>query len=636
MTTATAEWVSVADTAIEVRKALKKAFPGFKFTSVKSKSYSGGASIYIDWVDGPTVAEVDVVIDFYKGSTFDSMTDMKSSRPAVEYEGRTIRWGADFISTNRSYSAEFFHEIVDKICSDFGVTKPPISDGDGGKPWFKHDEAIQQEWWARFNCYPDQRFYQEAKHWSKFASPEATAAGSVAAIDGVSVTRNEAKGGIEITFPGKPDEDARSALEFRGFRPAKRDGQWYWYAKFTDALWVFAQSLATGSVPGATDAVLSDPNHQPKPGDLVKSPTAIGIIKGSPLAAVKLGSQATADKLRKVAESFQKRIDFCFADRQTNTHKRAREAEHFRKEGAGLRLCQNLALKLAEKHEDGSIPGFLSGISTKVQVEWLTPKARFFNLERADVERLGGESHHAWLSEHSGRVFQGDNWATERKWMAAIGVADAAQLDKVLGELMALIGGESEADKKARELADLERGLEFAKITSFFQTPPDIVARMIDHACLWPGSLVLEPSAGNGCLADAIALEDDITLHCCEINHRLRGILEHKGHHLVSDEFMEYAANTREEYDRVVMNPPFEDDQDIQHVMAAFMLLKPRGILVAIVGEGAFCREKGEGPEFREFLKRVCIHEEKLPSGTFKMTGVASRLIVLENPEVLS
>jgi protein-L-isoaspartate O-methyltransferase len=514
------------------------------------------------------------------------------------------------------------------------VTKPPISSGD--RPWFEYDEAIQQEWWAKFRCYPEQRFYQAVKNWSKFVVPEAATAGVVSPIDGVSVTRNEAKDGIEIVFPGKPEEDTRSTLRLHGFRSAKRDGQWYWYARFSGIRWVFAQSLATGGVPGIADAVLSDSINQPKLGDLVKSPTAIGVIKGSPLAAVKLGNQATADKLRKVAESFQKRIDFCFADRLTNTHKRAREAEHFRKEGAGLRLCQNLALKLAEKHEDGSIPGFLSGISTKVQLEWLTPKARFFNLGRADVERMGGESHHAWLSEHSGRVFQGENWAAERKWMAAIGITDAAQLDKVLGELMALIGGESEADKKARQLAELERGLEFAKITSFFQTPPDVVARMIDHACLEPGQLVLEPSAGNGCIADAITEIEGVTLHCCEINHRLRGILQHKGYDVVSDEFMEYAANTREEYDRVVMNPPFEDEQDIQHVMVAFMLLKPRGILVAIVGEGAFFREKGEGPEFREFLKRVCIHEEKLPSGTFEMTGVASRLIVLENSEVLS
>ena len=54
------EYLSVADTAKLVRSALKKAFPGVKF-SVRSTSYSGGSSVRVGWTDGPQTAEVDKV-----------------------------------------------------------------------------------------------------------------------------------------------------------------------------------------------------------------------------------------------------------------------------------------------------------------------------------------------------------------------------------------------------------------------------------------------------------------------------------------------------------------------------------------------------------------------------------------------
>jgi len=46
-------YVSVTDTAKEIRKTLKLHFAGVKF-SVRSKSYSGGASVNVSWTDGPT------------------------------------------------------------------------------------------------------------------------------------------------------------------------------------------------------------------------------------------------------------------------------------------------------------------------------------------------------------------------------------------------------------------------------------------------------------------------------------------------------------------------------------------------------------------------------------------------------
>ena len=48
-------------------------------------------------------------------------------------------------------------------------------------------------------------------------------------------------------------------------------------------------------------------------------------------------------------------------------------------------------------------------------------------------------------------------------------------------------------------------------------------------------------------------------------------------------------------YDRVVMNPPFDLERDIDHVMHAMEFLKPDGLLVAIMSAGTEWRgdEKG-------------------------------------------
>ena len=72
-------YLTVAETAILVRAALKRHFPNTKF-SVRSKSYSGGASIDISWTDGERTALVKPVADGFEGRSFDGMNDLASNQ----------------------------------------------------------------------------------------------------------------------------------------------------------------------------------------------------------------------------------------------------------------------------------------------------------------------------------------------------------------------------------------------------------------------------------------------------------------------------------------------------------------------------------------------------------------------------
>lgn len=72
-------YLRVAETAKLVRAALKPAFPGVTF-SVRSSSYSGGASIDVSWTDGPTVGAVTRVAGPFAGAGFDGMIDLKTGK----------------------------------------------------------------------------------------------------------------------------------------------------------------------------------------------------------------------------------------------------------------------------------------------------------------------------------------------------------------------------------------------------------------------------------------------------------------------------------------------------------------------------------------------------------------------------
>lgn len=102
--TKSAKYVSCADTAKLVRAALKENFPGQKF-SVKSKTYSGGASITVHWMDGAPEKSVAAVVKAFEGASFDGMIDLKSYHKS-ELNGELVHFGADFIFTDHSFSAE--------------------------------------------------------------------------------------------------------------------------------------------------------------------------------------------------------------------------------------------------------------------------------------------------------------------------------------------------------------------------------------------------------------------------------------------------------------------------------------------------------------------------------------------------
>lgn len=212
-----------------------------------------------------------------------------------------------------------------------------------------------------------------------------------------------------------------------------------------------------------------------------------------------------------------------------------------------------------------------------------------------------------------------------------MGITTPEQYKAALQEFNQYRGGAIKADP-AKEL---ERKLVGQKVgIDFFPTPPTTAQKMVDMADIQPGMKVLEPSAGTGNIAEVIR-KSGIEPEVGEISTALREVLEAKKFKLVSNDFMEKKIGG---YDAIVMNPPFSNNQDIQHIQHAYDLLKPGGRLVSIVGEGAFFRSGKTESAFRDWLEQTGAQVETLEPGTFTdksllaTTGVNARLVKIVKP----
>ena len=82
-------------------------------------------------------------------------------------------------------------------------------------------------------------------------------------------------------------------------------------------------------------------------------------------------------------------------------------------------------------------------------------------------------------------------------------------------------------------------------------------------------------------------------------------------------------------YDRVVMNPPFDRERDIDHVMHALKFLKPDGCLIAIMSAGTEFRETRKSVAFRELMDKMGAKWRDLPPGSFASVGTNCNTIML-------
>ena len=178
-----------------------------------------------------------------------------------------------------------------------------------------------------------------------------------------------------------------------------------------------------------------------------------------------------------------------------------------------------------------------------------------------------------------------------------------------------------------------ERELIGKKLPGFFPTPQPVIEELLEYAGIADGHTVLEPSCGKGDIVQAIGREaPGAQVTAIEQNRTLADVLSTKGIAAQFADFLEHDGS----YDRVVMNPPFEKGQDIDHVRHAYELLASGGRLVSVMSEGPFYRSDAKATEFRQWADALGAESYELPEDAFKgtdafrQTGVRTRLFVAD------
>jgi hypothetical protein len=116
----------------------------------------------------------------------------------------------------------------------------------------------------------------------------------------------------------------------------------------------------------------------------------------------------------------------------------------------------------------------------------------------------------------------------------------------------------------------------------FYPTPANLAARVVDLAEIGPDDIVLEPSAGQGAIAELLPKGRTV---CVEASALHCAVLQAKGLAVEHADFLEWHPEIAPT--RVVMNPPFDRMQWERHVEHAACLLAPGGRLVSILPASA-------------------------------------------------
>lgn len=235
------------------------------------------------------------------------------------------------------------------------------------------------------------------------------------------------------------------------------------------------------------------------------------------------------------------------------------------------------------------------------------------------------------------RIFKNGNahlWFTRDDLVTKVNQILADHYGETLGDDMT---------KEADPLKDIKTTP--AKRYGFFPTPDAAAEIAFGKLSTLHGKdkdrlRVLEPSAGTGqlarrCVSNLDAMEPwrrerftkdyrlDNAVDCIEIQPHLAHDLEAQGiyNRVTCADFLTVRPDQTRLYDRVIMNPPFDRERDIDHVMHALSFLKEDGQLVAIMSAATEFRETKKSVAFRALMETMGAEWDDLPPGSFAESG---------------
>lgn len=207
------------------------------------------------------------------------------------------------------------------------------------------------------------------------------------------------------------------------------------------------------------------------------------------------------------------------------------------------------------------------------------------------------------------------------------------QANKMIGEYYGEVIPEERKNQEKDHLNDPKR--ELAKNYGFFPTPESLALRTVEDANLYSRDnkalKILEPSAGTGNLARPCVLKGHI-VDCIEYQKSLADNLQIEGiyNKVICADFLSIQPETTGLYDRVIMNPPFDRERDIDHVFHAMKFLNEDGLLISIMSAHTEFAETKKAVQFRKYIEGLNGKFFDNPQNSFTSVGTNVNTITLK------
>lgn len=163
----------------------------------------------------------------------------------------------------------------------------------------------------------------------------------------------------------------------------------------------------------------------------------------------------------------------------------------------------------------------------------------------------------------------------------------------------------------------------------FFETPAEVADWLVMLAGgIHESDTVLEPSAGRGALIKAIHRACPSTIvDCFELMPENREILQNiPGVRILGSDFTQSKPG---QYTKIIANPPFAKNQDIDHLMMMYDLLQEGGTLAAITSKHWEFSDEKKCKEFRNWLNEVCGIKYEIEGGAFQESGTTIKTLAV-------
>lgn len=164
----------------------------------------------------------------------------------------------------------------------------------------------------------------------------------------------------------------------------------------------------------------------------------------------------------------------------------------------------------------------------------------------------------------------------------------------------------------------------------FFGTPENLADKLVFYADLQNHDTILEPSAGQGAIIKAIRKVVNVVPDCYELMDVNRCVLNNSGlrYNLLGADFLTHNGKS---YSKIIANPPFTKNADIDHLKAMYQCLNDGGRLVCITSESWANGSQKKQIEFREWLQKVDAEIEDIEKGSFKESGtmVGGKIVII-------